>query len=142
VVVRNASPSFSACFSVTLQAAAGERIAEAVPPKPRLLSWRQDGQRLQIEVALQGADGRALAAEGDMQALLYAVGGAWQRRTPMRADADGRWTAALELPAGVDASEAELLVQSARHGLAFTRGRIGPLVGDARRDAEREHAQR
>jgi DNA-binding beta-propeller fold protein YncE len=143
VVVRNASPSFSACFSVALQAAVGERIADVVPPKPRLLSWRQDGQRLEIEVALHGADGRPLAAEGDLQALLYAAGGAWQRRAPMRAGTDGRWTAALELPAGADASQAELLLQSARHGLAFTRGRVGALAGDARRDGqEREHAQR
>lgn len=143
VVVRNASPSFSACFSVSLLAADRERIADVLPPKPHLLAWRQDGQRLEIEVALIGADGHALVAEGDLQVLLVATGSRWQRRAPMRATADGRWTAALELPAGADASKAQLLLQSARHGLAFTRGRVGLLAGQVQPDGqEHAHGQR
>lgn len=130
VVVRNGSPSFTACFSVALQAAAREPAEPAVPvPKPRLLAWRQDGPRVTIEVALLGAQGQVLDAEGDLHALLYAPGGAWQRRMPMQAVAAGRWSASLELPAGAHAAQAELLLQSMRHGLAFTRGRVGTLGG-------------
>ncbi len=130
VVVRNASPAATACFSVAIDAGmVPQQAATPAPgPQPRVVWWRRDHDRLEVAVALIAPGDRAsvqLPTQGDLTLLALIPGTGWQRRIEMTPSAAGHWSASVELPAGVPTARVELLVRSDHHAIAFTHGRLG-----------------
>ena len=131
VVVLNSSPSFTGCLGVTLQGPPESTEPDA-PAPPRLVRWSQDGREVRFAVQLEQppadlARDPIAAQAPDVQALLVGPHGSWQKRTRMMPASRWHWEAQLQLPQGVNASDAQLLLQSQRLGWAFASTRLGTL---------------